>query len=120
MPIDRVRHGRQIRLPEIGEAGQARLDASTVVLGSPAAAVDAREIEASYLRRAGISVRETADTKPNAKANANAEANAEAEAATKNALAALGMKDSVARGVAEGALRALCAMRKILGIEPPA
>jgi len=33
MAIDLARHGRQIRLPEVGEAGQTRLEASEVVLG---------------------------------------------------------------------------------------
>jgi molybdopterin/thiamine biosynthesis adenylyltransferase len=111
MTVDRVRHGRQIRLPEIGEAGQERLAASQVVLCSVG---DAREIEAAYLARAGVRVVDdaNAEVKANAKAEADGAAKLRAEA-----LASLGIKDSVARETASGALRALLAMRKILGIE---
>lgn len=107
MTIDRVRHGRQIRLPEIGEAGQERLAASEVVL---CGAGDAREIEAAYLARAGVRVVD----------DANAGRRADADGAAKpraDALASLGIRDAVARETADGALRALFAMRKILGIE---
>ena len=100
MSIDHVRYGRQIRLAEIGEAGQARLDASEVV---PRAVGVARDIEMTYLKRAGAKVLD------NPEANADATAHAAA-------LATLGIRDSEARLVAEGALRALEAMRKILGI----
>ena len=105
MTIDRVRHGRQIRLPEIGEAGQERLGSSTVALGG---AGDALEIESAYVKGAGITVRETADGDAKAKAGADAKAH--------ELLLGLALKDSAARDVADGALRALCAMRKILGI----
>jgi hypothetical protein len=105
MSIDRVRHGRQIRLPEIGEAGQARLSASEIVLQSTG---DAREVEAAYLARSGARVVDDATAR-----GADAmEAKAHAEA-----LASLGMRDSAARDVADGALRALVAMRRVLGIE---
>jgi hypothetical protein len=48
----RVRFARQISLPEIGEAGQARLLASSVVCG----ASEAEAVAALYLERAGVSV----------------------------------------------------------------
>jgi molybdopterin/thiamine biosynthesis adenylyltransferase len=111
MTIDRVRHGRQIRLPEIGEAGQERLAASEVVLS---AAGDAREIEAAYLARAGVRVVDDANAEAKAKTKADADGTAKLRA---EALASLGIRDSVARETADGALRALLAMRKILGIE---
>jgi molybdopterin/thiamine biosynthesis adenylyltransferase len=102
MTIDHVRHGRQIRLPEIGEAGQERLASSEVTLGGVG---DAREVEAAYLRAAGVDLREKG--KPPTSADARAHA---------ALLATLGMTDRAARDVADGALRALVAMRAILGI----
>jgi hypothetical protein len=111
MSIDRARHGRQICLPEIGEEGQARLSASEVVLQG---AGPAREIEAAYLARAGVRVVD--DAKAAGRAKAKAEGNGDAKAYA-DVLATLEVTDAAARDVAEGALRALLAMRKILGIE---
>jgi hypothetical protein len=108
MTIDRVRHGRQIRLPEIGEAGQERLYASEVVLQS---AGDAREVEAAYLVRSGVRVVDDAS------AATALEARSASSTAYADTFAALGMRDRAARDVAEGALRALVAMRSALGIE---
>ena len=102
MAIDHDRHGRQIRLPEIGEAGQARLLAAEVTLGG---AGDAREIERAYLRGAGVRVSEAGAPRPPAEAKAYAEL-----------LATLGLRDRAARDVGDGALRALIAMRAVLGI----
>ena len=48
----RVRFARQISLPEIGEAGQARLLASSVACG----ASEAGAVAALYLERAGLHV----------------------------------------------------------------
>jgi len=107
----RARYGRQIRLPEIGEAGQARLCASEVVLGG---AGDARTIEASYVARAGIHVVDDAAADAKAKTKALADGSDKVHS---DALAALGIKDSVARQVGDGALRALLAMRKILELD---
>jgi hypothetical protein len=111
MALDRARHGRQIRLAEIGEAGQERLAATEVVLG---AVGDAREIEATYVARAGMRVVDDAraDAKEKAKALADGQAVARGEA-----LASLGIRDVKALEVADGALRALLAMRKALGID---
>lgn len=99
MAIDRNRHGRQIRLPEIGEAGQERLVAAEVVLTG---AGHAREIEAAYLGAAGVKVRDVAGTldDPDAKAR----------------VASLGLSVPETRAVADGAMRALIAMRALLGV----
>ncbi len=97
MSIDRVRHGRQIRLPEIGEAGQERLATSTV---APAGRGNARTIETRYLRYAGVNVSELGGIV------------AEAD------VSCLELSHEAAREVGEGALRALAAMRVILGIDP--
>lgn len=107
MSIDRVRHGRQLRLPEIGEAGQERLAAGAVAL---AGAGDAREIEAAYLTRAGVRVVDDAEATTTEQGG---EEEAKAYAA---AVAALGLRDPAARDVAQGSLRALLAMRRLLGM----
>ena len=104
-PLDaaaRARYGRQIRLPEIGEAGQARLCASEVVIGGPG---DARNVEASYVARAGMRVVDVAapDERPVDRDYAKL-------------LASLGFADAAARDVGDGALRALLAMRKVLDV----
>ena len=111
MTLDRVRHGRQIRLSEVGESGQERLNATDVVLG---ASGDAREIEATYVARAGMRVVD--DARADAKAKAKAQADGQA-AVRGEALASLGVRDVKALDVADGALRALLAMRKALGID---
>jgi hypothetical protein len=110
MTIDRVRHGRQIRLAEIGEAGQERLVATDVVLG---AVGDAREIEATYVARSGMHVVD--DARADAKEKAKAQADGQ-PAMGDEVLASLGIRDVKALDVADGAVRALLAMRKALGI----
>lgn len=88
------RYARQMTLPEVGLAGQARLTASRVAV--PADGSLAREVEARYLRGAGCTV-------------------VPGEA---SALAALGL----ARGpeaVGQGALAALVAVRAALGVGAP-
>ncbi len=104
---DGVRHGRQIRLAEIGAAGQDRLEAAEAVLGG---AHDAREIEATYLRQAGMKVREA---HPSAAARTRAKPY---EKVAIEALRALGIRDPAARDVGDGAMRALIAMRTVLGV----
>lgn len=96
MAVDRQRHGRQIRLAEVGLAGQARIDASDVTLGAQGFA---REIEATYLRLAGARVHSAMEPTP-----------------APMQLADLGLHDGPATEVAEGALRALVALRRILGV----
>ena len=105
MTIDHLRYGRQIRLVEIGEEGQARLEASRV---SAHGAGGAAEVETLYLKRAGVKV-----TEAESKAKADADPDAKAYAVL---LASLGVRDSEAREIADGALRALVTVRKILGI----
>ncbi len=107
--VDVARHGWQIRLPEVGEAGQARLADSEVVLGG---AGDAREVEAAYLRGAGVKVRE-AHGSASAKAKAKARPD---EKTVAEAVKVLGLRDPASRDVADGAMRALVAMRAILGV----
>ena len=111
MTIDRVRYGRQMRLAEIGEGGQERLLTTEVVLG---AVGEAREVEAAYVARSGMRVVDDAraDARAKAKGQADGEAVARAEA-----LASLGIRDVKVMDVADGALRALLAMRKALGID---
>jgi hypothetical protein len=91
---DRLRFTRQIRLPEIGEAGQARLAAAKVALSARDA--DAQAIELGYLAAAGVTV-------------------IEGERSLDVDVGALGLTDPAARAVAEGALRALVTMKDILG-----
>ena len=102
-----ARYERQSRLPEIGDEGQARLEATEAVLGG---ANDAREVEALSLRLAGLKVREA---HPNASARAKAKPD---EKVAVDALRALGVRDVAARDVADGAMRALIAMRTVLGV----
>lgn len=96
MTIDRVRYTRQMRLPEIGEAGQARLSAAVV---APSGRGFARTIEETYLRAAGIGRLGDDGIAPGATVDADA----------------LGIRDAAARAVAEGALRALAAVRTVVG-----
>ena len=110
MKTDDVRYGRQIRLAEIGEAGQERLLTTDVVLG---AVGDAREIEATYVARTGMHVVDDARADAKEKAEALADGQAAARAAV---LASLGIADVKALDVADGALRALLALRKALGM----
>lgn len=93
MSTDRLRYTRQIRLPEIGEAGQARLAESAV---APSAEGYARVIETTYLTLAGVG----------RIAEGRGDAHADVEA--------LQIRDPAARDVAEGALLALVALRKAL------
>lgn len=98
-----ARHGRQIRLAEVGEAGQARLDAAAVALAGPPSL--SREVATTYLVGAGVTVHDTAVA-------------VESPAAAAATLAALGIVDPVAGEVALGALRALVVLRDVLGVAP--
>jgi hypothetical protein len=82
-------------LPEIGEAGQARLEGARV---RPCGDGFSGTIEARYLRAAGIVVDEAAGEGSGVSPGE------------------LGLHDASAREVGEGALRALVAMRAILGV----
>lgn len=92
------RYSRQIRLAEIGEDGQAKLCAATVAIPSSGFV---RTIERRYVCRAGMSVTEGANG---------------ASPADHAAVASLGLRHAPAREVAEGALRALAAIRDVLGL----
>lgn len=91
---DRLRFTRQIRLPEIGEAGQARLAAAKVALS--AKDEDTQAFELGYLQAAGVTV-------------------IEGERDLTVDVDALGLQDPAARCVGEGALRALVTIKEILG-----
>ncbi|MCL2778575.1 MAG: hypothetical protein FWD73_11270 [Polyangiaceae bacterium] len=99
-----ARYVRQVRVAEIGEAGQARLAASLVVLQGQGFA---REIEEMYLRLAGVPIA------PLAAPSAGADA---ANELLPVDASSLGIENAAARDVAAGAWRALVAMRQILGI----
>jgi hypothetical protein len=95
MSIDRRRHGRQIRLAEIGEQGQAKLSAARAPLEAQGFA---RTIEERYLRGAGLEILEAAGSVP-----------------TAPAVATLGLRNGAATEVADGALRALATIHRVLG-----
>lgn len=101
MTLDRRRYGRQIRLADVGEAGQAKLCAAHVVLGG---AGFARDIEERYVRAAGMNVVAPEDAGAPARARA-----------VEVDVTALGFRHESTREVAEGALRALVAIRAALG-----
>ncbi|MCL2723003.1 MAG: hypothetical protein FWD69_01060 [Polyangiaceae bacterium] len=97
MSFLRRRYERQIRVPEIGEEGQVRLGAAAVVLGGQGFV---REIEATYLRLAGV--------------GRVASCNLKVACVRELDVASLGIDHAAAREVAEGSLRALIAMRHIV------
>ena len=88
------KYTRQIRLKEVGEAGQARLAAATIA--PSASRAWARTIEATYLRAAGVG------TVSDAQGDLHVD------------VGSLGIRDDAARDFAEGALAALVAMKKVL------
>lgn len=96
------RFSRQIRLADVGESGQAKLEAAHVV---PRTHGFARTIEVAYLRAAGVPV------SPEAGGHA-----AGSPGATPAESADLGLRNEAAREVAEGAYAALLAMRDALGV----
>jgi len=85
------RYGRQIRLADVGVAGQARLEAAAVGLATSG---PARDIEERYLRAAGLHISDApiAQTVPD-----------------------LGLRHDAARDVAAGAYAALLSIRAALG-----
>lgn len=91
-----LRHVRQARLAEVGEAGQARLEAALVpcIMHGFAA-----KVERTYLERSGVGVSDGPEP--------------DEDAAQPEWLAAL---DPAAREVAGGAHAALTAIRAILGV----
>jgi hypothetical protein len=91
------RFTRQIRLREIGERGQAKLEAAEIVLGGRG---EAREVERTYLRLAGARPLEAGA--PGAALDVD--------------VTSLGFRHATARAVGEGALRALTAILRILEV----
>ncbi len=89
-PEQRRRYGRQIRLAEIGEAGQAALCSLEVSLASRGE--HARAIERRYLEAAGARVVGTGDE-------------------AHEIVPTLGLRHPEARELAEGAMHALDAIR---------
>jgi hypothetical protein len=118
------RHARQVRLAEVGEAGQARLAAATVDVPLEGAA---GEIAARYLAGAGIGHLRVTDPRLVQAARA---VDPSAVVETVPALAPLGsrlqpsgpppeldLEGGATRDLALGALAALAALRDILGVE---
>jgi molybdopterin/thiamine biosynthesis adenylyltransferase len=103
MVIDRRRYGRQSRLADVGESGQAKLCAAKVAIGSSGFV---RTIEHRYVVGAGMTATEATPTvdPDHVERAAN--------------VASLGLRHAPAREVAEGALRALVAIRAALEVAP--
>jgi hypothetical protein len=98
------RYGRQMRLPEIGQGGQGKLCAAKVAVSSTGFV---RTIEERYVRLAGMQVAED-------------EASVDPESGDVSAdVTSLGLRHPPAREVAEGALRALIAIRTVLETKGP-
>lgn len=93
------RYGRQIRLADVGEAGQAKLCAAEVKLG---ASGFARDVEERYVRSAGMKVAPADGGTPPPPVDEH--------------LSSLELRHRAASEVAEGALRALVAIRAALRI----
>ncbi len=107
MAVDRVLHSRQMRVPEIGERGQERLNAGELALVTTG---DARSIEGAYLRAAGVGVAAEA-------VSARDLSIARRSSRTRELLETLSIEDPHARAVAEGALGALVGIAALLGRE---
>lgn len=102
------RYVRQSRLAEVGEAGQAKLCAAEVALGSTGFA---RLVEERYLRGAGLRIIDRAGVDP--------AVTPESSAGIGEPLEALELRHEGPREVAEGALRALAAISRALEGERP-
>jgi hypothetical protein len=89
------RHARQVILPEIGEAGQARIEAGSAVVDAGRSG----EIEALYLAGAGVGRIVVADA---------------ASASDARGAAPFDVRDEAARDVALGAWRALATLRALV------
>jgi hypothetical protein len=96
---DPRRYGRQLRLVEIGAAGQARICAASVVVRSVGLA---RDVEERYVRTSGLQVVDAGPSIEPARVEHEAD------------VARLGLRHAEPRAVAEGALRALVALRAAL------
>lgn len=109
------RHTRQVRLAEVGEAGQSRLAAAEVEVSS---AGFAGEVEARYLAGAGVGALRVGSEVHGAAARAmDAGVRVELGAVTGPSELPPGLAslEGAARDVAEGAYRALVSVRAALG-----
>ena len=93
----RAQLARQMRLPEVGEAGQRRLAAAEVELHTEGFA---RSIELAYLRRAGVEP---------------LQGTRGGESALRSC-PGLGLRHAAAREIADGAMSALASVRIALEI----
>ena len=97
----RRRYTRQIRLVDVGEDGQAKLCAAKVAISSRGFT---RTVEHRYIVFAGMTDTEATPTVDPSRVADLAD------------VGALGLRHDAAREVAEGALRALAAIRIALGV----
>lgn len=98
--LQRRRYERQTRLADIGPGGQAKLCAAKVAIRSQGFA---RTIERRYVVSSGMTESATETTVDPSRVDRAAD------------VTALGLRNAPARDVAEGALRALAAIRLALG-----
>lgn len=111
--MSRARHSRQVRLAEVGDAGQARIEATTgFVDGSGLTAI----VEARYLAGAGVAKIATGEDAV-AEAARSVDARVEIVEGKSPSLGlgeppALGVRDPAALEVAMGAWRALAHIRR--------
>ncbi len=113
-----MRHARQVRLREVGAAGQARLAASTVQISGDGLAA---EIEARYLAGAGVPLLVESDAIAAAAREVDPALHVSTQ--TSAALRLCGppppdVRDPVARELVCGAHAALVAIRTILAVGP--
>jgi hypothetical protein len=114
-PLERKRFGRQIRLAEVGEAGQSRLCRAAVALGGTDFV---REIEGRYLCAAGVSIEKQATgNRQQATGNGESPLALPVACCLLPVACSLGIAHPIAAGAAEGALRALITIRSILESE---
>ena len=128
-PASRSRHGRQVRLVEVGEAGQARIGRARAVVTTRGLAA---WVETRYLAGAGVSALTVPSTELAHAARAvDGDVVVEVAAPAVEppasdlaleelglrdpALEELGLRDPAARAVAAGALAALAVLRGTIG-----
>ena len=116
-PHRAARYTRQTRLREFGDAGQARVASSTATVESEALAA---EIEARYLAGAGfgeLQVRDAATALAARAARPDVSVKVDASIPAHVRPLPFDIRDAAAGAVAEGAYRALVAIRAALGID---
>jgi hypothetical protein len=113
--MSKLRHSRQVRLAEVGEEGQARLEATTAFVAADGLA---GAVEVRYLAGAGVRKISTGDE---AIAEAARAVDSTVQILAKKAAIlgngippALGVRDPAALDVALGAWRALAHIRRAL------